>query len=216
MKPKLLDLFCGAGGSAKGYQRAGFYVVGVDIKPQPHYCGDEFYQADALTYPLDGYDAYGASPPCQKWSKKSANWGRERKHWVDYPDLIDAIRQLLRTIDKPYVIENVNGSPLDGTLMLCGTMFGLKIIKHRFFEFNWDMPMMSPISCNHKGVYNPWQGKGRSANKMREAMGIDWMPISGGASRKAGYTGDLFNAIPPAYTEYIGKYLMKAVMDLRV
>ena len=73
------------------------------------------------------------------------------------------------------------------------------------------MLILCPQTCNHKGVYNPWQGEGRGANKMREAMGIDWMPTAGGASRKAGYTGDLYNAIPPAYTEYIGKYLIRQV-----
>jgi len=196
-----------------GYYLAGFEVEGVDIKPQPHY-PFKFYQADALEFPLEGYDAYHASPPCQIHSKKNPNWGRKRTYWYDHKDLIQDTRTRLLATNKPYVIENVNGSPLDGTLLLCGTMFGLKIIKHRFFEFNWGMPMMVPQTCNHKGVYNPWQGKGRSATKMRKAMGIDWMPISGGASRKAGYTGDLFNAIPPAYTEYIGKYLIEAIKGL--
>jgi len=211
-KFKLLDLFCGGGGASMGYYRAGFEVEGVDIKPQPHY-PFKFYQADALEFPLEGYDAYHASPPCQKWTHKNPEWGRKRVHYENYPDLLTPTRERLKATGKPYVIENVNGSPLDGTLMLCGTMFSLKIIKHRFFEFNWDMPLMSPYLCNHKDAYNPWQGKGRSAEKMREAMGIDWLPISGGASRKAGYTGDLFNAIPPAYTEYIGKYLLKVLVN---
>jgi len=225
-KPKLLDLFCGGGGASMGYHRAGFEVYGIDNKPQKHY-PFPFLQMDALNamdrllrgegltfnngetlYATD-FDAYHASPPCQANTKKSANWGRNRTYWYDHKDLIPETRVRLIATGRPFVIENVNGSPLNGSLMLCGTMFGLKIIKHRFFEFNWDMPLMAPLTCNHKGVYNPWAGKGRSADKLREAEGIDWMPISGGASRKAGYTGDLFNAIPPAYTEYIGKYLME-------
>lgn len=209
-RPKLLDLFCGAGGASMGYYRAGFDVVGVDIKPQPHY-PFKFYLADALTFPLEGYDAYHASPPCQLWTKKNKDWGRKRVSEINYPDLLTPIRERLKQIAKPYVLENVNGAPLNGLLMLCGTMFGLKIIKHRFFEYNFEMPFSAPFTCNHKGVYNPWQGKNRSADKFREATDIDWMPCSGGASRKAGYTGDLSNAIPPTYTEYIGKYLLEAV-----
>ena len=194
-----------------GYHRAGFEVEGVDIEPQPHY-PFKFYQADALEFPLEGYDAYHASPPCQKFTKKQANWGRKRVNEIEHLDCLTPIRERLVILSKPYVIENVNGSPLKATVMLCGTMFGLKIIKHRFFEINFDMPLFAPQFCNHKGVYNPWQGKGRGADKMREAMGIDWMPTAGGASRKAGYTGDLYNAIPPAYTEYIGKYLMEVLI----
>lgn len=132
---------------------------------------------------------------------------------MEYPDYLTPTRERLKLTGKPYVIENVNGSPLNGVLMLCGTMFGLKIIKHRFFEFNWDMPINAPFTCNHKDIYNPWQGKDRSAKKMRDAMGIDWMPTAGGASRKAGYTGDLYNAIPPAYTKYIGEYLLRRLGD---
>ncbi len=208
-----------------GYQRAGFEVYGIDDKPQPHY-PFPFLQMDALqamarllkgggltfsngeTLYLDDFTVFHASPPCQKYTRKQTNWGRKRTHWQEHADLLGLTRQILQNIGRPFVIENVSGSPIEGTLMLCGTMFGLKIIKHRYFEFSWPLPIMAPYSCNHTDVYNPWQGKGRSAVKMREAMGIAWMPISGGASRKAGYTGDLFNAIPPAYTEYIGKYLI--------
>src|SRR3990167_3954569 len=108
-KPILLDIFCGAGGSAKGYQQAGFYVVGVDIEPQPHYCGDEFYQADALTYSLSGYDAYHASPPCQAYSRlRYLPWLKNK----EYPALIDTTRNLLVATGKPWVIENVADAPL--------------------------------------------------------------------------------------------------------
>lgn len=192
-----------------GYYRAGFDVVGVDIKPQKKY-PFEFIQADAMTFDLAGYDVIHASPPCQAYTRKSANWGRKRTHWAAYPDLVGATRERLRDVSTPFVIENVVGAPLDAALMLCGSMFGLKIRKHRLFEANWALPL-APASCCHLGLYNPWQGEGRSADKMRAAMGTPWIPISGGASRKAGYTGDLFNAIPPAYTEYIGKSLLRVV-----
>ena len=223
-KPRLLDLFCGAGGASVGYYKAGFDVVGVDIKPQPHY-PFEFAELDAIEamtalfltnwgnyYYSTEFDAIHASPPCQAFTKKHATWGRKRTYQYNHGDWLTPTREKFERNGKPYIIENVNGSPLRGTLMLCGTMFGLKIIRHRFFEFNWDMPIMTPTTCNHKDVYNPWSGDGRSADKMREAMGIDWMPTSGGASRKAGYTGDLYNAIPPAYTEYIGGYLIKHII----
>lgn len=204
---RLLDLFCGAGGAAMGYHRAGFEVVGVDINPQPHY-PFEFYQANALTYPIDaGFDAIHASPPCQSYTRKATDWGRKRNHWTDHPDLLVITRDFLRLTGLPYVIENVPGAPIDAQLELCGTHFGLKIIKHRLFEANWPLPM-APASCDHRDVYNPWSGKGRSADQLREAQGTPWIPMSGGASRKAGVTGDLFNAIPPAYTEWIGKALL--------
>jgi DNA (cytosine-5)-methyltransferase 1 len=222
VRPRLLDLFCGGGGAAMGYHRAGFDVVGVDINPQPHY-PFEFHQGNALTVLkkaltsrlaspgemgwLDGFDAIHASPPCQSYTRKGADWGRQRNHWIDHPDLLAETRELLRASGLPYVIENVPGAPIDAQLELCGTHFGLRIIKHRLFEANWPL-LMAPASCDHSDVYNPWAGAGRSAEKLRAAMGIDWLPISGGASRKAGYTGDLFNAIPPAYTEWIGTQLM--------
>src|SRR3990167_10972018 len=101
-KPRLLDLFCKAGGATKGYQQAGFYVVGVDIEPQPHYCGDEFYQADALTYPLEGFDAYHASPPCQRYSVMTN--GRWQDRLPNHPDLIQPVSERLSATNKPYII----------------------------------------------------------------------------------------------------------------
>lgn len=217
VRPRLLDLFCGGGGAAAGYHRAGFDVVGVDINAQGNY-PFPFIQADALEFlarpdviRLMDFDAVHASPPCQAHTRKSANWGRERTHWPDHPMLIHPTRVALRAVGLPYVIENVVGAPIDAQLLLCGTMFGLGIRKHRLFEGNWPLPM-APASCgDHSACYNPWAGPGRSADKLRAAMGIDWLPISGGASRKAGYTGDLFNAIPPAYTEWVGRRLMEAI-----
>src|SRR5512134_3964137 len=96
--PRLLDLFCGAGGAAMGYHRAGFDVVGVDIKPQPHY-PFEFYQADALTYPLDGFDAYHASPPCQRYSTITKYHGKEVTE--SHPDLLPTTRERLMLAGLP-------------------------------------------------------------------------------------------------------------------
>lgn len=210
--PRLLDLFCGAGGAAMGYYRAGFEVVGVDVNPQPNY-PFEFVQADAIEYMADvergQFDAIHASPPCQSYTSKPATWGRERVHYLDHPDLLEPTRNWLEASGKPYVIENVPGAPLRGALMLCGTMFGLPLIKHRIFEANWPMPVLAPSTCHHRDVYNPWRGEGRSAAKLRAAQDTSWIPMSGGAGRKAGVTGDLFNAIPPAYTEFIGRALME-------
>lgn len=189
-----------------GYHRAGFEVVGVDIEPQPHY-PFEFHRADALTFPLEGFDAIHASPPCQAYTRKSATWGRQRVNVIEHPDLLGPIRERLQLSGLPYVIENVPGAPILAQLQLCGTNFGLPLIKHRLFEANWPMPM-APASCDHRSVFNPWQGAGRTAEKMRIAQGTPWIPVGGGASRKAGYTGDLNNAIPPAYTEWIGKHLL--------
>lgn len=201
-KMKLLDLFCGAGGAAMGYLRAGFEVIGVDIKPQPHF-PFEFHQADALEYPLDGFDVIHASPPCQIYSAMQ----HIRKNKDKHLDLIDPVRQRLLATSKPYVIENVVGAPLRVDLMLCGTMFGLRIIRHRIFESNIPMPLLIP-GCNHSNVYDPWHGK-RNADEFRSAMGIDWMPDAGGGKR----TGTVAQAIPPAYTEFIGRQLYERLQS---
>ena len=204
---RIADLFCGGGGAGMGLRRAGFEVVGFDINRQSNY-PFEFHQQDALTVDLNGFDAIWASPPCQSYTRKSEHWGRGRVNKFEHPDLLSPTRDLLEASGLPYIIENVPGAPMQAQVMLCGSMFGLKIRKHRLFEGNWSMPF-PPATCLHDGLYNPWQGKGRSADKLRAAIGIDWLPISGGASRAAGYTGDLFNAIPPAYSEYLGLRLIE-------
>lgn len=206
---RLLDLFCGAGGAAMGYHRAGFTeIVGVDIKPQPRY-PFEFVQADAMTYPLEGFDAIHASPPCQRFSDLN-----QMHNALEHPDLLTPTLMRLRDYyGAPFVVENVEGSPLPSAMLLCGSMFalgaeGARLQRHRLFETNW--PLMAP-PCAHRrnqrviGVYG---GHGRdrrrtvntqdfSTEARREAMGIDWM------------TGaELSQAIPPAYTEYIGKHLL--------
>jgi DNA (cytosine-5)-methyltransferase 1 len=216
MTPRLLDLFCGAGGAAKGYQRAGFYVVGVDIKPQPHYCGDEFYQADALTYPLEGFDAYHASPPCQGYAVTRSIPNRD---FTAYPLLIDQARARFIATGKPYSIENVPTAPLLNPVVLCGSMFGLRTRRHRAFECNPPIYFV-PFTCNHSGrVKKPGNGKSLniyvkdtdsgnvtvaghlfSLRAGSRALGIDWMNRD-----------ELAEAIPPAYTEFIGKYLIQTL-----
>ena len=213
-RPRLLDLYCGGGGAGMGYHRAGFDVVGVDINRQGNY-PFEFIQADALALAPDfiaSFDAIHASPPCQAYTRKAANWGRERKHWIAHPDLVEPTRGLLVASGLAYVIENVPGAPIRADLTLCGSMFGLRIIKHRCFELSFPVATLLPF-CDHSDAYNPWQGKGRSADKLRAAQGIDWLPMSGGASRRNGYTGDLFNAIPPAYTEFIGRQILDHIRE---
>src|SRR6185437_11282689 len=100
MKLRALDLFCGAGGATRGLQLAGFHVTGVDIKPQPRYVGDAFHQADAMTFPLDGFDFIWASPPCQKYSLIRKNSRPDDEH----PDLVAPIRRRLCKRGIPCVI----------------------------------------------------------------------------------------------------------------
>lgn len=142
-KLRLLDLFCCAGGAAMGYHRAGFEVVGVDIRPQPHY-PFEFHQADAMTFPLEGFDAIHASPPCQRYSV--ATNGHDRNN---YPDLYQPIKDRLEAAGVPYIIENVVKSPVRADISICGCHVGLTRIKRRRqFETNWSGLVMTP-SCNH-------------------------------------------------------------------
>ena len=189
-----------------GYHQAGFEVVGVDIKPQPHY-PFEFHQADALEFPLDGFDVIHASPPCQAYSKCTNPTYRE-----NHPKLIEAIRTQLEKANIPFVIENVEGArhELIQPIMLCGSMFGLPIRRHRYFEIDpLMMFLMSP--CNHKpnpvyitGTPRPKHGprKDPPAAMKREALGTPWMTIK-----------NMDEAIPPAYTEFIGKQLIVDLLD---
>ena len=209
-RPVLLDLFCCEGGAAMGYHRAGFDVVGVDVDPQPRY-PFPFVQADALAPPFDlsRFDAIHASPPCQSSSAltKGTNAGRE------YPDLIPATRELLAGTGLPTVIENVQGSAVRRDLTLCGEMFGLDVIRHRYFELGgWTAFRLAHVP--HRGrtrgwrhgeyhdgpylaVYGEGGGKGTVA-EWQAAMGIDWTD-----TRRS-----LAEAIPPAYTEFIGRQLI--------
>ena len=249
---RLLDLFCGAGGAAMGYSRAGFTdIVGVDIKPQPHY-PFTFIQADALEYLAEHgqeFDAIHASPPCQGYSiMNNLPWLKGRS----YPLLILPVREMLEAIGLPYVLENVVGARYGAKGLtkrgleahglqagwLCGTMFGLPFYRHRLFAGNWfwlapghpkhrirtiPSPPDGGGTMNHgrprdpfhdkdgKSIIGPGNlGKGNGAQAAgvgvghakgwrlaAEAMGIDWMNRA-----------ELTQAIPPAYTEFIGKALL--------
>jgi DNA (cytosine-5)-methyltransferase 1 len=182
-------------------------VVGVDINPQPHY-PFEFHQGDAMTWPLDGFDAIHASPPCQLFSRagklRDAQGGK-----ASSVDLLTPTLERFTELDVPWVVENVPGAPLEG-VTLCGSSFGLKVRRHRVFASN---VLLSAPACRHKeqgrpvGVYHVMgddipQG-GRTARTLaegQEAMGIDWMPWR-----------FLKEAIPPAYTEHVGYWLMVAL-----
>ena len=219
MSPRLLDLFCGAGGAAMGYHRAGFDVVGVDIAPQPRY-PFEFHQGDAMTWPLDGFDAIHASPPCQAYSIATPTWAKD-----DHPRLIAPTRVRLVAAGVPYAIENVENARREmlRTVRLCGSMFGLPIDRHRYFEVGPEPLMFAPAMCNHErypvlvgagttnaGKLGPIAPSGStrrrsgrfewSAEETAIGMGIDWM------TRK-----EMDEAIPPAYTEWLGTQLLRAI-----
>jgi DNA (cytosine-5)-methyltransferase 1 len=230
--PRLLDLFCGAGGAAMGYARAGFEVVGVDIKPQPHY-PFEFIEGDALeflhywlTEPGPHFDAIHASPPCQAYThaKHIANRGR-----ADHPRLIEPTRELLLAAGVPFVIENVVHAPLVSPLVMCGTAMGLAVKRHRLFESNV-LLLAPPCAC---GMHLPQRfpstprvelgfrdedgprplsryvnplASGTTHELFSQALGIDWIPKRG--HRPA---AELHEAVPPVYTERIGKQLIQAL-----
>lgn len=207
MKPRLLDLFSGAGGAARGYQLAGFHVTGVDNRPQPRYAGDEFVLGDALEYLAahgGEYDAIHASPPCQDHSPLAALVGR---HGTGH--LLSATRALLADIGLPSVIENVMGADMRTDVRLCGGMFGLRTYRHRQFELS-GFAAVTPLHPQHGTPTATSRRRERWAAGWnvsitgdvgtylgREAMGIDWM------------TGnELSQAIPPAYTRFIGQKLL--------
>lgn len=205
---RLLDLFCGAGGAAMGYHRAGFEVVGVDIAPQPNY-PFEFVQMDALVWTDWDFDLIHASPPCQSFSTTRT------LHDASYPDLIEPIREAVRATGKPYVIENVVGAPLLNPIKLCGSSFGLGVRRHRLFESN--LPLWS-IGCQHSLQPEPIDvtgsggpgGKPRTGGGIhrkpkdlahaRQVMGIDWMNRA-----------ELSEAIPPAFTQFIGEQIARQI-----
>ena len=214
MKAKLLDLYCGAGGAAMGYHQAGFDVVGVDIRPQPRY-PFAFVQADALKYVAahgHEFDVIHASPPCQAYTRLrglvESRAGRKR----DYPDLVAPTREALRATGRIYVIENVDGAPLENPIMLCGEMFGLRVFRHRYFETN--LFLLAPSHPKHPrgsttNAYHARSGFANGATHIgvygdayilsdgKVAMGIDWM-----------VRRELNQAIPPAYTRWLGEQLL--------
>ena len=226
-RPRMLDLFCCAGGAGMGYSRAGFEVYGVDLDPQPNY-PFAFAQTDAIallrhligggswwfTSPngatewltLADFDAIHASPPCQGYTALAAVHGNE------WPKLVEPVRELLDATGLPYVIENVQGSPVRRDMTLCGEMFGLGVIRHRYFELGgWQGT--APAHKPHRGrvagmrhgewftgpyfaVYGEGGGKG-TVVQWQQAMGIDWTDVR----------REIAEAIPPAYTELIGRQL---------
>lgn len=215
MRPKLLDLFCGAGGCSVGYHRAGFDVTGVDIEPHRDY-PFELIVADALEVLagpfVAGFDVIHASPPCPRYSAATNARGSALNH----PDLVPPVQALLRATGQPYVIENVPGAPLDHPLLICGWAMGLKHLRrHRLFESN--IPLMSPgclcpngdsVSVfGHSGedrrrATKAKYGGARKSLELADAraiMRVPWM------SDRA----DVSDAIPPAYTEYLGAQLLE-------
>lgn len=240
-RPRLLDLFAGAGGAAMGYHRAGFDVVGVDINPQPRY-PFEFKQMDAMdtlrgasqmvtnfgTSGLD-FDAIHASPPCQAYSVT------RHSHGKTHPELVEPVRELLQEIGLPWVMENVPGAPMTNYVELCGASFELEatdddgaplvLRRHRLFETSFMVWSPPPCECARYrnagvmvgGVYgagpsnrskSPWKGSDRrrggytpKQHVRAELMGIEWMTQA-----------ELSQAIPPAYTEWVGRQLL-GVLD---
>jgi DNA (cytosine-5)-methyltransferase 1 len=217
-RPRLLDLFCCAGGAGTGYARAGFDVVGIDINPQPNY-PFAFIQTDALnldTKFLSTFDAIHASPPCQSYSDLAKRNGNADA----WPRLIDPTRDMLARTKLPYIIENVEGAPLINPIVLCGTMFkGLRVLRHRLFEVNF--PILTPQHGHHPKVHTFDKRKSHygKTNDMvdfvqvtgggnctiaaaKDAMGIDWMTKN-----------EMNEAIPPAYTRFIGKQLLTYLIE---
>ena len=214
-RPRCLDLFCSAGGSAMGLYRAGFDVTGIDIKPQPHYPSFhnaeyashfEFHLADALAFPLEGYDCYWASPPCQRYSRETP-----KEYRGNHPDLIAATRELLMGTGKPYIIENVPDArtKLISPIMLCGSMFGLRVWRHRWFEVYPESFNLS-VCCNHSShpvlvtgtpKRNGHRIKEPNTAEIRQALQIDWMTKV-----------EMDQAIPPAYAEFLGKQMMQYIV----
>lgn len=211
---KLLDLFCGAGGAAMGYHRAGFEVVGVDHLPQPRY-PFEFHQADAMTYPLEGFDLIHASPPCQAYSRlRHLPWLKGRV----YPMLLEPIRHRLQAAGIPWVIENVEDAPMPWSVVLCGTMFGLPVYRHR--RFGSSFLLFQPPHQKHRHTIAA--GRAAMAKRYKQSAGVTGIVKEIARSSLAGHatgakeTGrlmgidwmrrdELAQAIPPAYTEWVGR-----------
>ena len=218
-KPRLLDLFCCAGGAGVGYHRAGFEVVGVDVKPQPNY-PYEFIQGDALSLDpefIASFDAIHASPPCQSYSDLAKRNGTGDK----WPRLVEPVRDMLIRSGLPYVIENVDGAPLLNAVVLCGTMFpGLRVLRHRLFEANFLIvapphkkhPKVHTFDRrkSHYGKTDEWidfvqvtGGGNCTLAAARQAMGIDWMTKN-----------EINESIPPAYTELVGRQMLNHILFL--
>lgn len=219
MRPRLLDLYCGAGGAAVGYHRAGFDVVGVDIRPQPRY-PFEFHRADALMlmddlldgwptsgfaagYTLGEFAAIHASPPCKRFTKLAA------LHSPRHRDLLTPTRERLIRSGLPWAIENVPGAPMRPDIVLCGEMFNLGVRRHRWFETSPILYSLIPPCCHSERVVSVHGMPGGTSQRdgpmphledWKRAMGIDWMSAR-----------ELAQAIPPGYTQFIGEQLLAAI-----
>jgi DNA (cytosine-5)-methyltransferase 1 len=211
-RPRLLDLFCCQGGAGMGYHRAGFEVVGVDVNPQRRY-PFEFHQADALEFLAEHgheFDTIHASPPCHDHTSLTSVAGTDGTGW-----LLEATREALADVGRPWVIENVPGAPMRVDLLLCGSMFGLRTYRHRWFEFG--DPMFPPTPYHPAHVARTSTKKRRSCWEAGMnisvtgdvgstigglALDIDWMTGNG-----------LSQAIPPAYTELIGAHLLEQLAE---
>ena len=206
-RPRALDLFCCAGGASAGLVAAGFDVVGVDLEPQPEY-PYSFVQADALTFDLTGFDFVWASPKCQAFTA----YKRRPGHVREVENQIPEVRAKLRASGIPHVIENIPGAPLEHPFILCGSMFGLDVRRHRQFEATF--PVLVP-PCNHAAQTPRFACATNRTNKrctvevgvyriplavQRAAMGISWMSLP-----------TLSQAIPPAYAELIGRAALRAI-----
>lgn len=211
-RPRLLDLFCGAGGAAMGYYRAGFDIVGVDINTQPRY-PFEFHQSNALEYPLSGFDAIHASPPCQDHMETP-----HKPHGTGF--MLEAIRDRLEQSGVPWVIENVQNrraNHMRPDFALCGCMFGLLHLRRvRWFETSWHgnaelpphdhrAPAISVVGRGTPSWVRKKLGRNPTIIEYRTAMGIDWMNRN-----------ELSQAIPPAYTEFVGRHLMEQLRWTRL
>jgi DNA (cytosine-5)-methyltransferase 1 len=218
VKPRLLDLFCGAGGAAMGYARAGFDVVGVDVADHREQFPFAFVQADATTFDLAGFDAIHASPPCQAHTSMSNRYRGQGGVADSHVDLIAAIRERLQSAGVPWVLENVVGAArsMRDPIKLSGGMFGLRVHRPRLFESNVLIlaPSPAPPPRRHVGVFGKrpdgrrfWTRIDGTENRAargladaQDAMGMPWADWRGCAE-----------AIPPAYTEYIGRQLLSFV-----
>lgn len=209
MKPRALDLFCGAGGASMGLHRAGFDVTGVDIKPQPRY-PFRFVQADGLKPPFDlrAFNFIWASPPCQRYTMAQ----NAAKNAEAHPDLVEPTRALLDNSGVPWAMENVVGAPLLNPVTLCGLAFGLNVKRHRLIESS-HLLLVPPCPSHDQDYFvifghevrnrRHGQAAGRK-NKIsegRSAMGIDWMT-----------RGELSESIPPAYSEFIGRQVLDQIV----
>lgn len=225
-KRRLLDLCCGPGGAATGYARVGFEITGVDMSPQPHY-PYPFIQADAFhflaTADLSQFDAIHVSPFCQEYSQSRYLRRAVAPHLAPKPKQIRAFRECLERTSLPWIIENVAGSDLPAAVELCGSMFGLPIRRHRWFAASF--LLFAPGPCRHTdSCINPIGGKVRGYGSLsthtyqdakghvrkreaylplatgQAAMGIDWMTLK-----------ELSQAIPPAYTAWVGQQLLEVL-----